>query len=345
LWSYSSDLPFLSVAMGDIDGDKDAEIIAGSFLGQVFVFDGKGKLLWKREFGQKNLVSAVACGDLDGRKGDEILVGTSLKGVFALDGTGRKLWHLKPKDIFVNTGRTNRQGGRRKKRVSHNKLENVQTIQVVDLDSDGKNEIVVGARPHGMVVVLDADGRRRWQRSMDRYMDITTAVWAAVGDFLPKQRGLEVFAIAKGTGIAGHRGEGAAVLLDSCGSGHYLALPKTQFFSAVPINISKGIGSDDVILSSAARGRGMSRVTFSDGGIDQLEGYCDDIELKILNGLPRVKKGAKAASKNRIDRIFHFLFRVDYRDIYRKNRKFVESFLRPVWNIPGNNAIVITGLK
>jgi hypothetical protein len=345
LWSFSEEAPFLSVAVGDLDGDKKAEVLAGSFLGNLSCFDGRGKHLFTRNFGEGQLICSLACGDMDGRQGEEIIVGTSLKGVWALNREGRKLWRLKPREVWIRTP-----GGRKKNRQKsgrrpHNKLENVQTLHVADLNMDGKNEVVVGARPSGMVLVLRNDGTELWRRSFPETMDITTSASTVVGDFT-EDPGNEIFAFLTGTGVSGHRGSGLGALLSSSGSTLYLAETKTQFFSLTSLH-SGADGPDRVVLSSAVRGKGVNVLSFHVGaGRDLFSKYRDNVQQEVEHRLERIRPpqgspNAKASQK----RQFHFLFRVDYRDLFRKDQASVDAFLKEVWRVPGENAVVLTGFK
>ena len=163
VWTFEDDLPFLSLAVGDFEGDGSQEIAVGSFLGALHILDIQGALKLKKTFFQESLISALAFGQLDKRLGDELVVGTSRDGVYAINKQGDKM-----KD---------------KKRHPRYKMEKVQSIQVTDINGDGKAEVIVGSRPNGMVTVIDWKGRKLWQKNFPQMVNKTAASKVVVGHF------------------------------------------------------------------------------------------------------------------------------------------------------------------
>ena len=79
-----------SPALGDVDGDGQLEVVAGSFDHRVYVWNGDGSLLWSvvpkfDHLGDAPVTGHPIIADLDGDGDQDIAVGTS-KGLALLDG-------------------------------------------------------------------------------------------------------------------------------------------------------------------------------------------------------------------------------------------------------------------
>ena len=60
--------------VGDVDGDGENEIVAGSWDHTLRVFSGRGKQKWKQEFGEP--VRCCFVGDVDGDGENEVVAGS-----------------------------------------------------------------------------------------------------------------------------------------------------------------------------------------------------------------------------------------------------------------------------
>lgn len=102
-WSIPIGLLAKGVAIADLGGDGQAEIIVGGNLhagnkGGVMVFDSQGKLAWQQQFDHR--VTAI------GPQGDELLVGTTGGQVYRLTAAGAVagVEHLESEVLAVGEG-------------------------------------------------------------------------------------------------------------------------------------------------------------------------------------------------------------------------------------------------
>lgn len=139
----------VKVAVGDINGDGEKEIIAGSSSNQkpqIKIFKRNGEFLFEVYPENINEWSGIniASGDVDGDKIDEIVIAPGW-------GSDSLIQIWKKDKLFKNFSAygANFRGG--------------VNIAVADLEDDGKNEILVGAGftggPH--VKIFDADGNNK----------------------------------------------------------------------------------------------------------------------------------------------------------------------------------------
>jgi len=133
--------PTVTPALGDIDGDGIAEIVAGQFyLGDIsnrpVAFEHDGTLKWMGESGwplEEAIYAAIALADLDNDGDVEILGGTQV-----WDHPGQRLWQAPPA-FGAGWG---------------------SAVTAADLDDDGDLAVVLGhaAYHHDGTVYYDAAG-------------------------------------------------------------------------------------------------------------------------------------------------------------------------------------------
>jgi len=339
-WTFADDRPFLSVAVGDFEGDGKKEIAAGSFLGALYVLDGRKRLLkFRKAFSPGAFISALAFGDVDGKAGDELLIGTSNKGVFALSGTGNILWRLKPK-----SPRKDNKGGKGHARQwqPRYKMEAVQSISITDLTDDGGTEVIIGSRPCGLVTVLNGKGEKLWQKNYPNRFGTHTSASVVPGNFVNDET-KELFCLFNGLILSGEKGTSPAVMLSASGDEMGSYQPNSAFFSVCGSDGEKN-GYQRALLSSSVRGTGLNLVAFEANKGDPLVGYQDAVQLAIEPHLRQMKGTGAKVQEGKATKTFHFLYRCDYRHIYGRKGTDLDRFLRPLRAAPGEPAIIITSL-
>lgn len=75
--SFESDLTY-AVALGDLDGDKDSDLVVGNYgHNRIYINDGSGKFTFSKVLGNTKRTSSIALGDIDGDGKLDILSGNN----------------------------------------------------------------------------------------------------------------------------------------------------------------------------------------------------------------------------------------------------------------------------
>ncbi|MFQ5811493.1 MAG: FG-GAP repeat domain-containing protein, partial [Armatimonadota bacterium] len=138
------DMAVAVLVVADVTGDATAEWLVGGDKG-VAVYKPDGTRLWL--FATEEPVQCLDVADLDGDGTPEVAVGGADEHVRVLDANGRERWSFRCK-------------------ASQGSIDGppaVDYVNVVDLEGDGKKELVVGAN---WVHVLDAAGKLKWEKYM-----------------------------------------------------------------------------------------------------------------------------------------------------------------------------------
>ncbi len=126
-------------ACGDVDGDGQAEVVAGTWRGHIECFTGAGKAKWiaetHHEFGNWGCV--VIAPQAGGKLAD-VLIMSQDGWLTCLDGKGRYRWSFR----IAGAGQ-------------------ISAPAVADLNGDGKPEYVCGIE--GGIVAITGEGRLMWQ--------------------------------------------------------------------------------------------------------------------------------------------------------------------------------------
>lgn len=140
LWSYDMfDWRLTATpAVGDIDGDREIEIVIGGTDQSLTCLGGDGNVEWKERLDGKIAWSGVAIADLEGVGSASVITGTDQGDVLVYDGRGQLRWRKKLQAGIA------------------------KPIAAADLDGDGKRELVVtcGHRWY----CLSSAGEILWQR-------------------------------------------------------------------------------------------------------------------------------------------------------------------------------------
>ena len=135
LWRYPTEEVVWDLAAGDMDGDGESELVAGSQDKNVYLLTSGGALLWK--YTARAAVYTVALADLEGDGQGEVIAGSDDNNIYALSSDGRLLWRY-------TTG------------------SRVTEVVVHDLEGDGGQEILAGSWD-GYLYLLGGDGELRWR--------------------------------------------------------------------------------------------------------------------------------------------------------------------------------------
>jgi len=138
LWRYPTDEVVWDLATGDIDGDGESELVAGSQDKNVYLLTSGGDLLWR--YAARAAVYTVALADLEGDGQGEVIAGSDDNNIYALSSHGRLLWRY-------TTG------------------SRVTEVVAQDLDGDGSQEVLAGSWD-GYLYLLGGDGELRWRRAL-----------------------------------------------------------------------------------------------------------------------------------------------------------------------------------
>ena len=145
LWSFSTKYPVNHVVVDDFTGDGKMEVLAyaGKYLiGEIYLIDNKGELIWNKEIAggtfigvnPSNVIQVAKMGDI----GLSTIIGTYEDGLKVFDSKGALSWSYKTDKL-------------------------ISSVEVSDLDNDGKNEVIFGSSPD--ITVLDNLGQKIWTYS------------------------------------------------------------------------------------------------------------------------------------------------------------------------------------
>lgn len=186
-WQWYANDSIKAVRVADIDNDGQAEIIAGSQDGNVYVLTGTGEEKWHYFTGEE--VWSLALADLDDNGHREIIVGfANRETLVILSATGKMrgilkgygaAWRLETADLNGDQKSEILLGSRNRRLYALSKdgaelwefdaSPSVLSLAVVDLNNDGKEEIIVGSE-NGKISILDSSGQVLSQTSVENFV-------------------------------------------------------------------------------------------------------------------------------------------------------------------------------
>ncbi len=237
VWKYNDARTFLAVGVGDINNDGVKEIVGGTSSGEVYALSNKGKVIWKKNISGESSISAIAVGNIEGISGDEIIVGTRQEGIYFLDGKGTILRHVEP--------------ALKEAKGKHNtKILWIRNIQINDINNDGRNEIVVGSRPSGMITVLNGRGELVWNTNFPDIVNSWSNAQISIGN-LTGDEGKEIICLLHGI-VTGANGNTTPIMtLNSQGKVVSKIFPEASYLTID--TIPSGSGYDQVLLGTTTR--------------------------------------------------------------------------------------------
>ena len=140
LWRHAFTAAINDLAVADLDGDGNEDVIVGRQDYKLTVLDHTGAERWTRElsyYRRPPYVNVVRAGDLDGDGTPEVIAGGENWRFYAFAADGTELWNYES----VHPSRSG---------------------AVADLDGDGKAEVMCGTHYYWLST-LNQDGTRRWR--------------------------------------------------------------------------------------------------------------------------------------------------------------------------------------
>jgi len=245
-WSYKANESILCAAVGDLTGAGQEDIVVGSVGGQVYIFNGKGELKWKKHVVPGDSIGSITIGDLFGDKRKEIILGTRSHGIYTLDDKGNIVWQIKKIRLSDNDERG---------------LSWVQTVIVADINLDGKNELIAGCALNGMVLMVDGMGKIIWSRNFPEAVNSWSTAQLSVGNFIGDGKA-EIICLLHGiVKEAGRKGTSPITMLDANGNIIFKSFPLKNFFALTAGNVDDD-SYHEILLSSSTRGHFSYTVDF-----------------------------------------------------------------------------------
>jgi outer membrane protein assembly factor BamB len=268
LMTYRSEVTFLSLGMGDVDGDGAEEVVAGDVLGYVHFLERDGKLRWKKHIAN-SAISCLDIGDINNDRKSEILLGTHEDGIFALNDSGNVLWHI---------SKRLRETGRRPAA----KLSWIRSIIVDDINSDGKPEVISSSRPNGMISVFDGRGKRIWKKRFKGIINNFSTSLISVGDLTGNGK-KEIVALLHGVILNGQKGRSPIYILDHAGRIVSDYKPDGNYYSLFLDDVDKD-KKGELLIGSQTRSRRFYILDGYESNVPRLEGLAGNLTDNI-NGI------------------------------------------------------------
>lgn len=297
IWKYNDGRTFLAVGAGDINNDGVKEIIAGTSSGEIYALSNKGKVLWKKNISGESSISAIAVGNIDGISGDEIIVGTREDGIYLLGKSGNILRHVEP-------------ALKEAKAKHRNGMFWIRNIQINDINNDGRNEIVVGSQPAGMITVLNDRCELVWRANFPDIVNSWSNAQISIGN-LTGDKGNEIICLLHGIGTGANRNTTPIIALNSQGKIVSKIFPEAGYLTID--TIPSGTGYDQVLLGTTTRSTKLLLTWLKDLPdylsklqVTKTDESADELYKKIANRSPAVSAVKGEGRKIHVLQAFSF---------------------------------------
>jgi len=295
---FSVGLPFMGVAMTDLDSDGKAEIILGGGDSYVYALDSSLRLKWKKTV-QRRIVH-LRVDDLDGDGKKEIVLSAQGPGLICLNNEGEQLWRSRACRAACGGATGN--------------------LVIADINEDGKKEIIAGGiHPPVSLVAVDCLGGMIWSKSRCG-LCARGARPVGVAD-LTTDRGKEIMAFDQ-VGGTFH-------LLSSDGR-----LLKALEDVRPPFGLCAFPGKREIWASSfGCRDKHIHRITIDNSGADELPKLSrktpmEESAERLYESVRRAKVRAIDLEGARVQRKFHPL--INFGASAERIVKHYHDFLKPM---------------
>ncbi|MFP3902865.1 MAG: hypothetical protein ACLFWB_01365, partial [Armatimonadota bacterium] len=132
-----------ALAVGDLTGDGEREIVVGSEGGEIRAFGADGSELWGLQIPARRPILDMTCADVDGDGRDEIIYGGLAARIGLVSADGEELWFDNPPKY-------------------RGIASDIQTVLAADVTGDGLPEIICGA-DSWQYFAYDRNGNMLWK--------------------------------------------------------------------------------------------------------------------------------------------------------------------------------------
>lgn len=139
LWTFDAGDPVSAVWLGRLAKNDPPRIAVGTAKGKIYLLDESGGRIWDRQIPYYKVVPLVdyfISAGLAGYDNKALIVGSDNWHHYAYDSAGNQLW-------------------------SYESVHGSTTGMAIDLDGDGKQEVIVGTE-YNQIHALNPDGTARW---------------------------------------------------------------------------------------------------------------------------------------------------------------------------------------
>ncbi len=305
---------WLSAAcIADINSDRKNEILLGSSSGILYILDANLTFITKKRLIASE-INALAVGDIRGDKNKELIVGTHRRGLLAFDHNLSRIWRV-PFRIE----------GRRWAYLFHA----IRSVLIEDINLDGKEEVVVGSRPGGMVSVYRGEDKKIiWRYFIEHQWSFSQI---SIGNYLG-DKNKEIVALRHTMQGQERRALPQLIVLDHEGKVILESNHGSIFFSSDSADVDND-GYDEIILSSPRRGHYFYILDIEKGSGNELKDLVqarrDGIDELIQQIKNRKPSSEPSHSDSRISILFEMKqprrFNIPLFDEYAQFLKKMES--------------------